>query len=76
MITLNLETKNESQKIIKAYLEENASQPFADKINKGVPIEKDGKTLINNIYTPQFFAFLPSKKAKKTLLLHFSILQL
>ena len=33
MIALNLETKNDSQKIIKAYLEENASQPFADKIN-------------------------------------------
>ena len=64
MITLNLETKNESQKIIKAYLEENASQPFADKINKGVPIEKDGKTLINKKNLDGFWTYA-TKKAQE-----------
>ena len=47
MITLNLETKNKEQEIIKAYLEENASDILADKINNGVQIQKDNKTLIN-----------------------------
>ncbi len=44
---LNLVAKNTSQQAIKDYLENNASQILADKINNGVQIEKDGKTLIN-----------------------------
>lgn len=47
MIKLNLETKNKEQKILKAYLEENVSETLADKINNGVKIQKDNKTLIN-----------------------------
>ena len=47
MIKLNLETKSKEQEIIKAYLEENASDILADKINNGVQIQKDNKTLIN-----------------------------
>lgn len=47
MIKLNLETKNKEQEIIKEYLEENASETLADKINNGVKIKKDNKTLIN-----------------------------
>ncbi len=44
---LNLETTNENEVIIKAYLEKNASETLADKINNGVLIEKDGFQLIN-----------------------------
>lgn len=47
MIKLNLETKNKEQEIIKAYLEENVSEILANKINNGVKIQKDNKTLIN-----------------------------
>lgn len=47
MIKLNLETKNKEQEIIKEYLEENASETLADKINNGVKIQKDNKILIN-----------------------------
>lgn len=47
MIKLNLETKNKEQEILKAYLEENASETLAGKINNGVKIQKDNKTLIN-----------------------------
>lgn len=47
MPKLNLEAKNETQKIIKDYLEKNVSDVLADKINIGVRIQKDGKTLIN-----------------------------
>ena len=47
MIKLNLETNYREQEIIKEYLEENASETLADKINNGVKIQKDNKTLIN-----------------------------
>lgn len=44
---LNLETKTKEQEIVKAYLEENASETLAEKINNGTPFQKDGKQLIN-----------------------------
>ena len=40
---LNLETNNKEQELIKAYLEENASETLTEKINNGTPFEKDGK---------------------------------
>ncbi|MBQ8395209.1 MAG: hypothetical protein IJX49_06510 [Clostridia bacterium] len=61
MITLNLETKNKSQKRIKKYLEENASPTLAEKINNGVRIEKDGKTLINKKDLDGFWAYAYKK---------------
>ena len=47
MITLNLQAESPEFQALKAYLEENVSEILADKINNGVKIEKDGKTLIN-----------------------------
>lgn len=47
MITLNLEVKSDTQKRLKAFLEQNASELLANKINNGVHIEKDGKRLLN-----------------------------
>lgn len=44
---LNLETKTKEQEIVKAYLEENASETLAEKINNGTPFQKDGKQLVN-----------------------------
>ena len=44
---LNLETNSREQELVKAYLEENASEILAEKINNGTPFEKDGKQLIN-----------------------------
>ena len=44
---LDLEAKTKEQELVKTYLEENASEVLAEKINSGVRIEKDGKTLIN-----------------------------
>lgn len=37
---LNLETKTKEQELVKAYLEENASETLAEKINNGVPFQK------------------------------------
>lgn len=47
MTKLNLEATSREQEIVKAYLEENASEMLAEKINNGTPVEKDGKQLIN-----------------------------
>ena len=61
MIALNLETKNGSQRQIKAYLEQNASEVLAEKINNGVRIEKDGKTLINKKDLDGFWTYACKK---------------
>lgn len=47
MKKLNLKSTTQPQKVIMAYLEQNASDMLADKINNGVQVERDGKTLIN-----------------------------
>jgi hypothetical protein len=47
MIELNLETHNKQEEVVKEYLQNNVSDTLADKINNGVQIVKDNKTLIN-----------------------------
>ena len=44
---LNLQATTKEEQKVKAYLEANASEVLAEKINGGVRIQKDGKTLIN-----------------------------
>ena len=61
---LNLETKTKEQELVKAYLEENASETLAEKINNGVPFQKDGKTLINKKTLDDFFKYA-SDEARK-----------
>ena len=43
---INLETKGNDELRLLKYLEENASDVLAEKINNGVTVEKDGITLI------------------------------
>ena len=47
MIKLNLIAQDEQEERILAYLQENASETLADKINNGTPFEKDGHPLLN-----------------------------
>jgi len=47
MIEINLSATTQEQIILKDYLQNNASEILATKINNGVKIEKDGKTLVN-----------------------------
>lgn len=61
---LNLETKNKEQEIVKAYLEENASEILAEKINNGTPFEKDGKTFINKKTLDGFMQYASSEARK------------
>ena len=65
MIKLNLETKTKEHELIKAYLEENASDILAEKINNGVKIEKDGKTLINKKTLESFMSFARDEAKKQ-----------
>lgn len=64
MITLNLETKSDTQKRLKVFLEQNASEILADKINNGVYIEKDGKHLLNKKNLDGFVKYA-TEQAKK-----------
>ena len=61
---LNLEAKTKEQQRIKAYLEENASDILAGKINNGVLIKKDGKILLNRKTLDGFMSFA-SEEARK-----------
>lgn len=61
---LNLKAKNREQQRIKAYLEENASDILAEKINNGVRIEKDGKILLNRKTLDGFMSYA-NDEAKK-----------
>lgn len=61
---LNLEAKTKEQQRVKAYLEENASDILAGKINNGVLIKKDGKILLNRKTLDGFMSFA-TEEAKK-----------
>ena len=47
MIKLNLTPQNKQEELILTYLQNNASESLADKINNGTPFEKDGHPLLN-----------------------------
>ena len=61
---LNLQAKDESQKRILEYLEENASDILADKINNGVQVEKDGKQLLSKKDLDSFFVYAQNEARK------------
>lgn len=64
MPILNLKANTPAQQLVKEYLEKSASVSLADKINHGVKIQKDGKTVINKKDMDGFmrFAFEQAKK--------------
>lgn len=64
MKQLNLNPTTEPQKVVKAYLEQNASDVLADKINNGTVIHKDGKTLINKKTLDGFMNYATSEAQK------------
>ena len=64
MATLNLTATTPEQEKIKAYLQANASDVLAEKINNGVRITKDGKMLVNKKTLDTFMEFA-SEEAKK-----------
>ncbi len=61
---INLETKNKQDEILLKYLEDNASESLATKINNGVTIEKDGKSFISKKDLKGFISYA-TDEAKK-----------
>ena len=64
-MTLNLEAKTPAEQKVKAYLEQNASEVLARKINEGVKIVKDGKTLLNKKTLSGFMKFACDEAKKQ-----------
>ena len=64
-MTLNLEAKTPAEQKVKAYLEQNASEVLAGKINNGVRIQKDGKTLLNKKTLAGFLKFACDEAKKQ-----------
>ena len=65
MPKLNLTATTKEEQKVKAYLEANASEVLADKINNGVRIQKDGKTLINKKTLAGFLKFACDEARKQ-----------
>ncbi len=65
MATINLTAKGRDQELILAYLQENASEVLAEKINNGTPYEKDGKQLINRKNLEGFMSFACDEARKQ-----------
>lgn len=66
MIKLNLQAENDCQQSIKDYLEDNVSEILAEKINNGVPVEKDGKTYINRKTLSMFWRYACERVTKES----------
>ena len=61
---LNLEAKNDAEKKLLEYLENNASETLAEKINNGTPYEKNGKNLINKKDLESFLSYANDEARK------------
>lgn len=54
---LNLTAQNKQEELVLKYLQNNASETLADKINNGTPFEKDGHSLTNKKTLAGFMRF-------------------
>lgn len=54
---LNLTAQNKQEELVLKYLQDNASETLADKINNGTPFEKDGKPLLNKKTLAEFVKY-------------------
>lgn len=64
MTKLNLTAKGDDQIAVLNYLQQNATDVLADKINNGVQIVKDGVTLINKKTLDGFFRYATEEARK------------
>lgn len=64
MIELNLTANDTQERKVLAYLQENASDVLADKINNGTPFEKDGHPLANKKTLSGFMKYACSEAQK------------
>ena len=64
-MTLNLTATTTEEKVLKEYLEQTVSEVLADKINNGVPVEKDGKKLISKKTLAGFMKYATDEARKQ-----------
>ena len=64
-MTLNLTATTTEEKVLKEYLEQNASEVLADKINNGVQVEKDGKKLVSRKTLAGFMKYATEEARKQ-----------
>ena len=64
-MTLQLTTTTTEEKVLKEYLEQNVSEVLADKINNGVPVEKDGKKLVSRKTLAGFMKYATDEARKQ-----------
>mgnify|MGYP001623016940 CR=1 FL=1 len=62
---LNLQATTKEEQKVKAYLEQNASEMLAEKIDNGVRVQKDGKTLLNKKTLSGFLKFACDEAKKQ-----------
>ncbi len=62
---LNLQATTKEEQKVKAYLEQNASEVLAEKIDNGVRVQKDGKTLLNKKTLAGFLKFACDEAKKQ-----------
>ncbi len=64
-MTLQLTATTTEEKVLKEYLEQTVSEVLADKINNGVPVEKDGKKLISKKTLADFMKYATEEARKQ-----------
>ena len=64
-MTLHLTATTIEEKALKEYLEQTVSEVLADKINNGVPVEKDGKKLISKKALTGFMEYATEEARKQ-----------
>ena len=64
-MTLHLTATTTEEKVLKEYLEQNASEVLADKINNGVQVEKDGKKLVSRKTLAGFMKYATEEARKQ-----------
>lgn len=64
-MTLHLTATTMEEKALKEYLEQTVSEVLADKINNGVPVEKDGKKLISKKTLASFMKYATEEAQKQ-----------
>lgn len=66
MIELNITATTTEHTVLKDYLENNVGEVLAEKINNGVRIEKDGKTLVNKKDLTTFLSYACEEARKQS----------
>jgi hypothetical protein len=65
MVAIHLTATTAEETILKEYLEQNASEVLAEKVNNGIRIEKDGKSLVSKKDLATFLQYANEEARKQ-----------